>query len=292
LSEDRPPKLRKPGTGDPERKSTRRFKKPETNIREKLDSLELKKKGTDITSKVSSLKSKTNSLKSKTNKDEEKRDGPKKLGKSDTQPKESRSDILKRNSSQILRKNPILLIISIIILIILVVTAAMWSVDDVTSQNQTNNTKNQTNTQKNHFSDGNVSFDYPEGWNITSRANSTNSESHLLVTISKDENNSVSIFREDLGTQNFTYRVSAWRSNIMKNGMIYYEGGLTMDNQTAYELMANFKPGDKVYATRGIALQKNNILYFIIFIFDDPLLDYSGEMDKIINSFNVTENPI
>ncbi len=291
MSEDRPPKLRKPGTGDQEQKSARRFKKPETNIREKLDSLELKKKGTNITSKVSSLKSKTNSLKTK--KDKEKQVGPKKLGKSDIPPqKKSRHDILKKDISQKLRENPILLIISLIILIILVVTAAMWSVDDVTNQNQTNNTKNQTSTQKNHFSDGNVSFDYPEGWNITSRANSTNRESHILVTVSKDENNSVSIFREDLGTQNFTYRVASWRSNIMKNGMIYYEGGLTIDNQTAYELMANFKPGDKVYATRGIALQKNNILYFIIFIFDDPLLDYSSEMDKIIKSFDVTENPI
>lgn len=286
MSEDRPPKLRKPGTGDQERKSARRFKKPETNIREKLDSLELKKKGTDITSKVSSLKSKTN-------KDKLKQGGPKKLGKSDTQTKkESRSDILKRDSSHLLRENPLLISISLIILIILVVTAAMWSVDDVTSQNQTNNTKNQTSIQKNHFSDGNVSFDYPKDWNITSRANSTNSESHLLVTVSKDENNSVSIFREYLGNHNFTYRVGAWRSNIMENGMIYYEGSLTMGNQTAYELMANFKPGDKVYATRGIALQKNNILYFIIFIFDDPLLNYSADMDKIINSFKVTENRI
>lgn len=292
MSEDRPPKLGKPGTDDQKRKGSRKFKKTETNIREKLDSLDLKKKGTNITSRVSSIKSKTDSLKLKTRKGKEKRDGPVKLGKSNTIPKKSRSDILKSNKSQILRENPILISISLILLIILVVAAAMWSADEVTGQNQTNNTNNQSNFQKNHFSDGNVSFDYPKGWNITARANSTNSQSHLLVTVSKDQNNSVSVFREELGIQNFTQRVAAWRSNILEKGMIYYEGGLSVDNQTAYELMANYKPADKVYATRGIALQKNNILYFIIFIFDDPLLDYSSEMDKIINSFNVTASPI
>ena len=105
-----------------------------------------------------------------------------------------------------------------------------------------------------------ISLDYPEGWNITGKV-MTLKVDRLLVTVSKDENNSVSIFREELGTHNFTHRVAAWRSNILKNGMIYYEGSITVDNQTAYEFMANYKPSDKVYATRGIALQK--IIYFI-----------------------------
>ncbi len=281
MSEDRPPKLGKSGANDLEKRSSRRFKKTETNIREKLDSLELKKKGTNITSKVSSLKSKT--------KGEKKKEGPAKLGKSDTQTKESRSNILKRNINQIIRKNPGLLIFSLIIIITLVVVASIWSVDEGTGQNQTYNT-NQT-TQKNHYSDGIISFDHPDGWNVTSRTDKKKSKPELLVTVSKDQNNSVSIFREKLGNQNFTNKVAVWRSNIAKKGMIYYEGGLTVDNQTAYELMANYKPGDKVYAIRGIALQKNNVIYFIIFIFDDPLLNYNDEMDKILHSFKVTENP-
>ena len=73
--------------------------------------------------------------------------------------------------------------------------------------------------------------------------------------------------------------------------MIYYEGDMTVDNSTAYELMANYKPGDKVYTTRGIAFRKNNTVYFIIFVFDRPLLDFKNEMDKVINSFHVIERP-
>lgn len=282
MSEDRPPKLRKPETGDQKRKSSRKFSKSETKIRDKLDSLDLKKKGASITSKVSSLKSTS----------KEKKDGPAKLGKSEKETKKSRSDIFKTDLSQILRKNPILLIISLIILIIIVVTVVMWPVSDITGQNQTNNITNPVKSPKNHFSDGIISLDYPKGWNVTGKGDDTKSKSALLVTVSKDDNNSVSVFREELGTRNFTNRVAAWRSNILKNGIIYYEGTITVDNQTAYEFMANYKPSDKVYAARGIALQKNNILYFIIFIFDRPLVEYSAEMDKVINSFKVTENPI
>ncbi|HHT18970.1 MAG: PsbP-related protein [Euryarchaeota archaeon] len=281
MSEDRPPKLGKPVTGDQKRKISRKFSKPKNNIRKKLDSLDLKKKGADITSKFASLKSTS----------KEKKDGPAKLQKAKKETKKSRSEILKTNPSQIFRETPIIMIISLIVLIIVVVTVLMWPVDDLTSQNQTHNTNSPVKLQKNHFSDGMISLDYPEGWNITGKGDDTKSRSRLLVTVSKDENNSVSIFREELGTHNFTHRVAAWRSNILKNGMIYYEGSITVDNQTAYEFMANYKPSDKVYATRGIALQKNNILYFIIFIFDDPLVEYSAEMDKVIKSFKVTENP-
>jgi hypothetical protein len=166
----------------------------------------------------------------------------------------------------------------------------MWAVGDKPTLNQSNNTTNQTTILKNHYSNGNISFDYPEGWNVTTNnvnSSSSGSQYTLMVTVSKNENNSVSIFKEALGTQNFTYSVAAWRSNILQNGMIYYEGDLTVDNTTAYELEANYKPADTVFTTRGIALEKNNTAYFIIFVFNDPLLDYKDEMDKVINSFHV-----
>jgi hypothetical protein len=287
LSENGPPKLRKPGTNNEKKGDSRKFKKPDTtHIREKLGSLNIKKQETSLKNKVSSFKSKSKGK-------EDKKEGPLKIRRTPSEPQnKSRSNKLKKDSARILSERPILSIIGIVILIILVVSVAMWAVaDKKPAFNQSNNTTNQTNMQKNHFYDGNISFDYPEGWNVTNSTDSSSSQSTLIVTVSKDENNSFSVFKESLGTQNFTYRVASWRSNILQNGMIYYEGDLTIDNTTAYELEANYKPSDKVFTTRGIAFQKNNTAYFLIFVFDHPLLDYKNEMDKVINSFHVIETP-
>jgi hypothetical protein len=281
LSENgRPPKLRKPGTDEPENEGSRKFKKTKTNIRKKLDALELKKQGNTITSKVSSLKSKTNGNK-------QKNEGPPKLRTPQTKGQEkSRSGTLKKDIFRTMKERPLLSIISVVILIIIIISLALWVAGDNSTLNNTNNSStNQTSTAENVYNDGNISFEYPEGWNIT---NSTG-QAPLIVTISENENNSLSVFKEELGTTNFTYRVAAWRANILQNGMIYYEGDLTIDNITAYELEANYKPEDKVFTTRGIAFQKNNTAYFVIFVFDQPLLDYKDEMDTVINSFHVIE---
>lgn len=276
MSEDGPPRLRKPGNNSKKKDSSSKLGKASTDIKEKVGSLKLKKGENSITRKVNSLKSK------KISNDKPGNGGPTRLRVPHTESEEKfSSDNLKKNIPKILGKKSI---IGIIILIILVATTAMWFLgDNKTITNQSNNTTTQMNTLKNHFNNGNISFDYPEGWNVT---NTTNQAS-LIVTVTDDENNSFSVFREDLLTQNFTYRVASWRSNILANGMIYYEGDLTIDNTTAYELEANYKPNDKVFTTRGIAFQKNNSAYFVIFVFDKPLLDYKNEMDTVINSFHV-----
>lgn len=253
--------------------------KASADIKEKIGSLKLKNGENSFSSKVNSLKSQKNSD------DKQGNGGPTRLRVPHTESEEKlNSNNLKKTIPKILRKRSVLGIIGIIILIILVVTTAMWFMSDHKAvTNQSNNNSTQMNTLKNHFNNGNISFDYPEGWNITNVTN----QSSMVVTVTHDENNSFSVFKEDLGTQNFTYRVSEWRSNILKNGMIYYEGDLTIDNITAYELEANYKPKDKVFTTRGIAFQKNNTAYFVIFVFDQALLDYKNEMDKVINSFHV-----
>lgn len=282
MSENGPPRLRRPGTDEEKKEGSRKFKKPDTQIREKISSLNLKKTENDIKSKVSSLKTKTKGKK-------EEKKGPLKIKNPDGASKKESNNITNQ-ATELFRKKPLLSIIAIIILIILIVSVAIWAVGDKKPTfNPSNNTNNQTNIQPNHFNNGIISFDYPDGWNVTNNSNSSTSQSKVLVTVSKDENNSFSVISEQLGTQNFTYRVASWRSNILKNGIIYYEGDLTVDNVTAYELEANYKPSDKVFTTRGIAFQKNNTAYFLIFVFDHPLLDYKNEMDKVINSFHVTK---
>ena len=278
MSEDGPPRLRKPGNGASKNDASSKLGKASADIKEKVGSFKLKRGNSSISTKVNSLKSKK-TIRSKNG------DGsPTKLRLPHSKSQEKFSfDGFRRNITKLLREKSILSIIGIIILIVLVVSTAMWVINDKnTTTNQTNNTTQQVEALKNHYNDGNISFDYPEGWNVS---NST--QAPLIVTVAHDENNSFSVFKEDLGTQNFTYKVAAWRSNILANGMIYYEGDLTIDNTTAYELEANYKPADKVFTTRGIAFQKNNTAYFLIFVFDKALIDYKYEMDKVINSFHV-----
>jgi hypothetical protein len=278
LSEDGPPRLRKPENGANKRDTSSKLVKARADIKEKVGSFKLKKGESSITNKVNSLKTK------KTVREINRNGSPTKLRipKSDSQEK-FRFEGFKENIPNILRQKRLMSIIGIVILIILVVSTAMWAMGDKkTITLPSNNTTQQVDTPKNHYNNGNISFDYPEGWNVS---NST--EAPMIVTVAHDENNSFSVFKEDLGTQNFTYKVASWRSNILSNGMIYYEGDLTIDNTTAYELEANYKPADKVFTTRGIAFQKNNTAYFLIFVFDKALIDYKYEMDKVINSFHV-----
>lgn len=278
MSEDGPPRLRKPENGAKKRDASSKLGKASADIKEKVGSFKLKKGESSITNKVNSLKTK------KTVRGKNGNGSPTKLRVPKSESQENfRFEGFKENIPKIFRQKSLLSIIGIVILIILVVSTAMWAMGDKkTITIPSNNTTQQVDTLKNHYNNGNISFDYPEGWNVS---NST--EAPLIVTVAHDENNSFSVFKEDLGTQNFTYKVASWRSNILTNGMIYYEGDLTIDNTTAYELEANYKPADKVFTTRGIAFQKNNTAYFLIFVFDKALIDYKYEMDKVINSFHV-----
>jgi hypothetical protein len=276
LSEDGPPRLRKPEKGTRKKDASSKLGKASADIKEKVGSFNLKKGESSITNKVNSFKSK------KSFRSEDRDGSPTKLRVPQSEPKQKFNFGFEEKIPKVLREKSFLSIIGVIILIILVVSTAILFIGDKQISTSPNNTTQQVGPLKNHYNDGNISFDYPEGWNV-----SNNQQAPLIVTVAHDENNSFSVFKEDLGTQNFTYRVAAWRSNILAKGMIYYEGDLTIDNTTAYELEANYKPGDKVFATRGIAFQKNNSLYFLIFVFDKALIDYKYEMDKVINSFHV-----
>jgi hypothetical protein len=190
---------------------------------------------------------------------------------------------LKKLGNNFGKKKSFLAIIGIIFLIAAV---AFLAGDYKKPTSNKNNTTNFT-TLNNHFDNGVVSFDYPEGWNIT-----PNPQPPLIVTVAQNENNSFSVLSENLQNSNFTQKVLDWKTNIQKNGMIYYEGITTVDGSDAYEIQANYKPRDKIYSTRGIALVRGQTAYFIVFIFDKPLLDYKNEMDLVINSFHVNQTSL
>ena len=175
--------------------------------------------------------------------------------------------------------------IGILGLIFLIAAVAIWAGSyNKPALNQNKNTITNLTSLKNHYDNGVISFDYPKGWNIT-----PNPQPPLIVTVEQNENNSFSILSENLQYSNFTEKVLEWKTNLQENGIIYYQGILTVDGSNAYEIQGNYKPGNKIYSTRGIALVRGQTAYFIIFIFDKPLLDYKKEMDLVINSFHVNQ---
>lgn len=178
-------------------------------------------------------------------------------------------------------KKTLLVIIGIIVLIVAV--ALSMGSNEKTTTPQSNNSTTPANPLKNHFDNGNISFDYPIGWNISSEKTSAS----VVVTVQKNGNNSFSVITENLGTRNFTDRIIEWRKSVMEGGDIYYEGWTTMDGSRAYVIEATYQTPAITYNTRGIGIEKYHTAYFIIFIFNTSLLDYKEEMDLVINSFHV-----
>jgi hypothetical protein len=111
------------------------------------------------------------------------------------------------------------------------------------------------------------------------------------VTVQKDPNNSFSVFNEVLGNTSFAELIIQWRQSILQNGQITYEGNFTMDGVNGYDIEATYNntttSNNTIYNTRGIAIDKNQTAYFIIFTFNTTSLNYKDQMDQVINSFHV-----
>lgn len=174
-------------------------------------------------------------------------------------------------------------LILIILLIILIGAIGVFAANNFhTTANKTNNTNNTPKIIENHFDNGLISFDYPKGWNVTN-----GTKAPIIVTVSKDENNSFIVMNENLDNTTFTDRVLQWRQNILQTGDITYESNITIDNTTGYNVEASYKVNNTTYNVRGIAVSKNKTIYFVMFIFNKSLLDYKDEMDQVINSFHI-----
>jgi len=215
-----------------------------------------------------------------------KRDKTPKLGKSDQQNVLNKfSDILEPISNK-LESIPWITnqrLILIILLFILVGAVGLLAANNTpTTINNTNNTTIIPAVSENHFDNGLISFDYPKGWNVTN-----GTKAPVIVTVSKDENNSFVVMNENLNKTSFTQRVLLWRQNIMQTATINYESNITIDNTTGYNIEASYKVDNTTYNARGVAVAKNNTIYFIMFIFNNSLLDYKDEMNQVINSFHI-----
>lgn len=169
-----------------------------------------------------------------------------------------------------------------VILIILIGAIGIFAVNNMKPATNVTNNTNITPVAENHFNNGLISFDYPKGWNVTN-----GTQSPVIVTVSKDENNSFVVMSEYLNKTSFSQRVLLWRQNIMQTGDITYESNITIDNTTGYNVEASYKSNNTTYNIRGVAVAKENTIYFIMFIFNSSLLDYKDEMNQVINSFHI-----
>ena len=228
---------------------------------------------------------------------------PPKLGKlSKSKPDSSKSDDKKDSTSfpaqlgktdnQTYKRRTInnKLIFGVIGLIAIIIAgsaiADMGSHNNVTA-NKTNNTNSTpvVTVNQNHFDNGIISFDYPQGWYVVKQQ----VQAPLIVTVQKDPNNSFSIFSQNLSSTSFSNRVDEWKQSISQTGQITSEGNITMDGVNGYDIEATYNNGtnNNIYNTRGVVIDKNQTAYFIIFIFNSSPLDYKDQMDQVINSFHV-----
>ncbi len=182
----------------------------------------------------------------------------------------------------------ILGLISLIIIIIIIAAALIAGVGSHKTiiSNKTNNTTAPVTVNKNLYDNGIISFNYPSGWTVLNQQ----VQPPLIVTVQKDPNNSLSVFSEDLGNTSFTEFIFQWSQSIMQNGEITYEGNVTMDGVNGYDIEATYNNTtntNNIYNTRGIAIDKNDTAYIIIFTFNTTLLNYNNQMNQVINSFQV-----
>ncbi|MDP3066536.1 MAG: PsbP-related protein [Methanobacteriaceae archaeon] len=184
----------------------------------------------------------------------------------------------------ILANKRLILIFAVIICLVLA-AALIYSGNGNTKPipNLTNNS-NQSNTTFNHYENSNISFNYPLDWNV-----STDVAPPMIVTVMKDQDNLFSVFSEALGNMTLRDKLLLWKANINQTSNITYEQVITVDNTKAYNVEASTKSESGTFLTRGIALEKNKKVYFIVFVFNQSLLDYKDQMDLVLNSFHVKE---
>ncbi len=199
-------------------------------------------------------------------------------------PKLGKSDDLK-DKTGIVNNRIFIVVIGLIIIIIAAALIAGIGGHKTIIPNKTNNTTTPVTANHNHYDNGTISFDYPLNWKILDQQ----VQAPLIVTVEKDPNNSFSVFSQFIGKNSFADRILLWRQSILQNGQITYEGNITVDGVNGYDIEATYNnnTNNTIFNTRGIAIDKNQTVYFIIFTFNTTSLNYKDQMDLVINSFHV-----
>jgi hypothetical protein len=153
-----------------------------------------------------------------------------------------------------------------------------------TITNQTNNS--QANATFNVYDNQNITFNYPLDWNISQEE----VDPPLIVTVKQDDNNLFSVFSEDLRNITLRDKLLEYKYNLLQTSNITYEQSIMVDNSKAYDVESSIKSESTTYVTRGVAFEKNRKVYFLVFVFNQSLLNYKDDMDLILNSFHVKES--
>lgn len=177
----------------------------------------------------------------------------------------------------------VLILAAVICLVVLFAFYSGSEAGNGTSTNQTNNS--QANATFNTYNNDNITFNYPLDWNV-----SEDVESPVMVTVYKDSNNLLSVFSENLGNMTLHDKLVEWKSNLLQTSNITYEQAITVDNARAYDVESSVRSDSTTYVTRGVAFEKNRRVYFLVFVFNQSLLNYKDDMELILNSFHVKES--
>lgn len=145
-----------------------------------------------------------------------------------------------------------------------------------------------------HYEMGELSFDYPDTWNITSEDNSTvsffDTEDLYNVTIIKQRK------PQGYSLKNSLELNSA--GNINKNFQLLSKNNLTVNGLEAYE--NNYRINDT--QRKEIWFEKNNKIYSVIYtgpsnienedfsILNLNLINSKGSFDKAVNSIQIKDN--
>jgi hypothetical protein len=194
--------------------------------------------------------------------------------------KETNQNSLK---NQILAHKKLLVLFGVLICLIVAVYIISTPSQKVVINNSNTSQPTSTDPTKNFFDNGNISFYYPKNWNQSQER----IQAPLIVTVYKDENNSMSVYSENINNRPFADYVVDWRENLNIASNITYEQVTQIDNCTAYDVQASKRNMNGTYITRDLIFTKNKKVYYIIFIFNKSVLDFKEEMDLIINSFKV-----
>lgn len=179
------------------------------------------------------------------------------------------------------------LIFILAVVICVVIALALFSggkAGNETINNQTNNS--QVNATFNVYDNQDITFNYPLDWNISQEE----VDPPLIVTVKQDDNNLLSVFSEDLRNITLRDKLLEYKYNLLQTSNITYEQSIVVDNAKAYDVESSIKGDSTTYVTRGVAFEKNQKVYFLVFVFNQSLLNYKDDMDLILNSFHVKES--
>lgn len=170
-----------------------------------------------------------------------------------------------------------LLIIGVIIAIVIVFAAVYGNSSNIGSE------------KLNHYSKNGISFNYPDGWNI-SKGDKSKNEILSAKKVLKENNvtvdkSTLSIWTRSTNKQNLTTYLMVIKAGALPEGRkITSERNVTVNGNKGYEIVIEDQDGQSM-----IVFFKKDGKYYNIGFSAKTLQRFKEDIDVVVNSFNVTK---